>query len=179
MSLLEAFRYAVVETKRVYETDTRLQTEHAQLDDMGTKTGVDRSGRPDRPRRARSPVLPRRRHRARPAANDPQLAAMYKDKFALEDQIDQLRIEEDVDDAGRVRRRARDAARAARAKGEVDSRDRGAREGEQNHDARVAYPRRVAARDCFRRALASVRAQDVDGARSLRTPASTRKRLPR
>ena len=41
VSLLEAFRYAVVETKRLYENDTRLQTEHAQLDDMGAKAGVD------------------------------------------------------------------------------------------------------------------------------------------
>ena len=40
VSLLEAFRYAVVETKRLYENDTRLQTEHAQLDDMGAKDGV-------------------------------------------------------------------------------------------------------------------------------------------
>ena len=40
VSLLEAFRYAVTETKRLYETDTRLQTEHAQLDDVGAKVGV-------------------------------------------------------------------------------------------------------------------------------------------
>ena len=40
VSLLEAFRYAVVETKRLYENDTRLQTEHAQLDDMGAKAGA-------------------------------------------------------------------------------------------------------------------------------------------
>ena len=40
VSLLEAFRYATVETKRVYENATKLQTEHAQFDDMGLKTGV-------------------------------------------------------------------------------------------------------------------------------------------
>ena len=40
VSLLEAFRYADVETKRVYENDTKLQTEHAQFDDMGMKVGV-------------------------------------------------------------------------------------------------------------------------------------------
>ena len=33
VSLLEAFRYAAAETKRFYDNDTRLQTEHAQLDD--------------------------------------------------------------------------------------------------------------------------------------------------
>jgi hypothetical protein len=91
ISLLEAFRYAVVETKRLYETDTRLQTEHAQLDDMGAKVGV-----PDPDGRTAQGVLARRffldAGLSATAANDPQLAAMYKEKFSLEDQIDQLRV---------------------------------------------------------------------------------------
>jgi len=91
VSLLEAFRYAVVETKRLYETDTRLQTEHEQLDDMGAKTGAT-----DPDGRTAQGVLARRffldAGMSAIAANDPQLAAMYKDKFALEDQIDQLRV---------------------------------------------------------------------------------------
>jgi hypothetical protein len=92
VSLLEAFRYAAVETKRVYETDTRLQTEHAQLEDMGMKVGV---AEPDG--RTGEGLLARRffldgAFVTRAGANDPQLAALYKDKFALEDQIDQLRI---------------------------------------------------------------------------------------
>lgn len=91
VSLLEAFRYAVVETKRLYDTDTRLQTEHAQLDDMGAKAGVT-----DPDGRTAQGVLARRffldAGMSSIAANDPQLAAMYKDKFALEDQIDQLRV---------------------------------------------------------------------------------------
>ena len=92
VSLLEAFRYAVVETKRIYENDTRLLTEHAQLEDMGAKTRRRRARRQDRGRRARAAVLPRRCIREpRAGANDPQLAALYKDKFALEDQIDALR----------------------------------------------------------------------------------------
>ena len=40
VSLLEAFRYAAAETKRFYENETKLQTEHAQFDDMGMKEGV-------------------------------------------------------------------------------------------------------------------------------------------
>ena len=81
---------AVVETKRVYDTDTRLQTEHAQLDDMGMKTGVpDPDGRTGQGLLARRFFLDAGPTRA--AANDPQLAALYKDKFTLEDQIDQLR----------------------------------------------------------------------------------------
>ena len=91
VSLLEAFRYAVAETKRLYDTDTRIQTEHAQLDDMGAKAGAT-----DPDGRTAQGVLARRffldAGLSATAANDPQLAAMYKDKFALEDQIDQLRV---------------------------------------------------------------------------------------
>lgn len=95
VSLLEAFTYATAETKRLYETDSRLQTEHAQLDDAGAKTGVsDPDGRT-------TGLLARRffldgghvasASGAAGGANDPRLAALYKDKFALEDQINQLR----------------------------------------------------------------------------------------
>ena len=40
VSLLEAYRYAVTETKRYYDDQGRLQTEHAQLDDDGDKKGT-------------------------------------------------------------------------------------------------------------------------------------------
>jgi hypothetical protein len=90
VSMLEAFRYAVVETKRVYDTDSRLQSEHAQLEDMGMKVGVDT---PDG--RTGEGVLARRFFLdggvSGKSANDPQIAALYKDKFAIEDQIDTLR----------------------------------------------------------------------------------------
>jgi hypothetical protein len=90
ISLLEAFQYAVIETKRVYETDTRLQTEHAQLDDIGMKTGVaDPDGKTGQGLLARRFFLDAGPGRV--ASNDPQLAALYKDRFSLEDQIDQLR----------------------------------------------------------------------------------------
>ncbi|MEP6496233.1 MAG: hypothetical protein ABJF01_26425 [bacterium] len=89
VSLFEAFRYATVETKRVYETETKLQTEHAQLEDMGTKTGV---AEPDG--RTGEGLLARRFFLDGGVAshgNDPQLASLYKDKFGLEDRIDSLR----------------------------------------------------------------------------------------
>jgi hypothetical protein len=90
VSLLEAFRYATVETKRVYENDTKLQTEHAQFDDMGMKLGVaDPDGREKQGLLARRFFLDGGISRV--GASDPQLAALYKDKFALEDQIDALR----------------------------------------------------------------------------------------
>lgn len=91
VSLLEAFRYAVTETKRVYDTDSRLQTEHAQLEDMGAKTGVaDPDGRTGEGLLARRFFLDGG-FVAQAGVNDPQLSSMYKDKFALEDQIDSLR----------------------------------------------------------------------------------------
>jgi hypothetical protein len=91
VSLLEAFRYANVETKRVYENETKLQTEHAQFDDMGLKVGVaDPDGREKQGLLARRFFLDGGVS-ASVAANDPQLAALYKDKFALEDRIDALR----------------------------------------------------------------------------------------
>src|SRR5262249_53704133 len=79
------------ETKRIYENDQRLQTEHAQLDDMGAKVGTDT---PDG--RTGQGLLARRFFleggvRSSVASNDPQLAALYKDKFAIEDQLDALR----------------------------------------------------------------------------------------
>src|SRR4029079_12294722 len=40
VSMLEAFRYAAAETKRHYEDASKIQTEHAQLDDMGAKLGT-------------------------------------------------------------------------------------------------------------------------------------------
>ncbi len=91
VSLLEAFRYAVAETKRIYENDTRLQTEHAQLDDTGAKNGVaDPDGRTGQGILARRFFLDAA-FATRAGANDPQLSALYKDRFALEDQIDSLR----------------------------------------------------------------------------------------
>jgi len=91
ISLLEAFNYATAETKRLYESDTRLQTEHAQLDDVGAKAGVpDPDGRTTQGLLARRFFLDAGRI-ASAGNNDPQLAALYKDKFALEDQINQLR----------------------------------------------------------------------------------------
>jgi hypothetical protein len=91
VSMLEAFRYAVAETKRVYETDTKLQTEHAQFDDVGLKTGVaDPDGKTNQGLLARRFFLDGG-FSSRNGANDPQLSGLYKEKFGIEDQIDQLR----------------------------------------------------------------------------------------
>lgn len=98
VSLLEAYRYAVTETKRYYDDQSRLQTEHAQLDDDGDKKGT---AEPDvRVASADSDGAVARRVflggggaavAAGVAANDPRLAALYKDRFAIEARIDELK----------------------------------------------------------------------------------------
>ena len=46
VSLLEAYRYGVRETKRIYDDATKIQTEHSQLDDNGSRQNMaDPTGR--------------------------------------------------------------------------------------------------------------------------------------
>lgn len=75
VSLLEAFQYADAETKRFYESQGRLATEHAQLADGGQ--------------------LARRFFLASGAsvrgASDPRLAALYGDRSTLDEQIQALK----------------------------------------------------------------------------------------
>jgi hypothetical protein len=93
VSLLEAYRYAATETRRSYENDERLVTEHSQLDDDGNGKGSDL---PDG-RSAGDGLLSRRFFLdaggagGRQASNDPRLNKLYTDKFAIEDAIDALK----------------------------------------------------------------------------------------
>ena len=92
ISLLEAFRYAVAETKRVYENETRLQTEHAQLDDDGDKTGhPEPDGKSGEGALARRFFLDVGSAAARAASNDPRLATLYSEKFAIEEKVESLK----------------------------------------------------------------------------------------
>jgi hypothetical protein len=93
VSLLEAYRYAAQETRKSYETDERLVTEHAQLDDDGNGKGSDL---PDG-RSAGDGLLSRRFFidaggvAGRQASSDPRLNKLYADKFEVEDKIDALK----------------------------------------------------------------------------------------
>jgi hypothetical protein len=92
VSLLEAYRYAAQETRKSYEADERLLTEHAQLDDDGNGRGSDL---PDG-RSAGDGLLSRRFFldagtAARGASNDPRVNKLYSDKFEIEDKIDALK----------------------------------------------------------------------------------------
>ena len=95
VSLLEAFVYAKREVARAYETDTRLPTEHAMLDDDGDRRG---SAEPDP--RAGDGALARRfivgATRA-PAviASTPGSDTLVAKKNELETQLDSLRRRKD------------------------------------------------------------------------------------
>jgi hypothetical protein len=95
VSLLEAFDYARAEVARLYEEENKLQTEHALIEDNGDKTG---SAKPELRKgdgavaqaMYLSPAL------SAAAAADPKLAALYKEKRALEDRITELRRSKDA-----------------------------------------------------------------------------------
>lgn len=93
VSLLEAYRYAATETRRSYENDERLVTEHSQLDDDGNGKGSDL---PDG-RAAGDGLLSRRFFfdaggaGGRNASADPRLNKLYSDRFEVEDRIDALK----------------------------------------------------------------------------------------
>ena len=95
VSLLEAFRYAVTETKRYYDDQGRLQTEHAQLDDTGDKKGtadIDvRVAAGGEGAIARRMFLGGSSYASAAGANDPRLASLYKERFALEGRIEELK----------------------------------------------------------------------------------------
>ncbi len=95
VSLLEAFVYAKREVARAYETDTRLPTEHAMLDDDGDRRG---SAEPN-PQTGDGAVARRfivgatRTARAAATANAP--ATLVSRKSELEAQVDSLRRRKD------------------------------------------------------------------------------------
>jgi hypothetical protein len=96
VSVLEAFEYARREVARAFEAENHLLTEHAQLDDNGDKKGT---AAPDA--KSADGSLARRVFLggtagsvaavARAASNDPRVAALEREKDALETQIDSLR----------------------------------------------------------------------------------------
>jgi hypothetical protein len=96
ISLLEAFEYARTEVARNYEEANKLQTEHALIEDNGDKTG---STKPELRKgdgataqgMFLAPALS-----AAAAAADPKLAALYKEKRAIEERITELRRAKDV-----------------------------------------------------------------------------------
>jgi hypothetical protein len=96
VSVLEAFEYTRREVARAYESEKHLLTEHAQLDDNGDRKGT---AAPDT--KSADGALARRTFlggrtgsvsaAARAASNDPRVAALEREKDALEARVDSLR----------------------------------------------------------------------------------------
>jgi hypothetical protein len=92
VSILEAFNYARLELRRAYESDDRILTEHAQLDDNGDGEG---SAEPD-PNvtdgaLAREFVLEGGDLAVAVGDSDPQLAALQRQQRELQQMISDLR----------------------------------------------------------------------------------------
>ena len=105
VSILEAFNYARREVARTYESDGRLLTEHAILDDNGDGEG---SAEPDLQTAdgglARTLFLaagPIRRAAAAAAGSDPALRALYDERQALEERLEALKLLKDGMDLAR------------------------------------------------------------------------------
>jgi hypothetical protein len=95
VSLLEAFRYAALETKRFYDNASLMQTEHPQLADGGAKEGTgDPTGRAGDGALARRFFMDAGKGATLAAANDPKLSALYGEQYALQEQIDQIRAKQ-------------------------------------------------------------------------------------
>jgi hypothetical protein len=91
VSLLEAFRYAALETKRFYDKSSLMQTEHAQLADDAAKEGSGApTGRAGDGALARRFFLDADKASSLAASNDPRLASLYAEEFALQEQVGQL-----------------------------------------------------------------------------------------
>lgn len=95
ISMLEAFRFASAETRRFYETGSRLLTEHAQLDDDGDGVGsASPDGRTGDGMAARRFFLDVSSDASRAMADNPRLAALYREQDARRATIDSLRRQE-------------------------------------------------------------------------------------
>jgi hypothetical protein len=90
ISLLEAFVYAKREVTRAYETDTRLPTEHAMLDDDGDRRGTaEPNPQAGDGAAARRFIVGGTRTATAATGNAP--AALVARKSQLEAQVDSLR----------------------------------------------------------------------------------------
>jgi hypothetical protein len=92
VSLLEAFEYARLEVGRVYESDNRLLTEHALLDDNGDGEGSAEPS-PDSAdgSMAAQIFLESATSRVADTVADPELAALYETRRDLEGAVAALR----------------------------------------------------------------------------------------
>jgi hypothetical protein len=121
ISALEAFQYAAKKTAQFYDTQKRLATEHALLEDTGKGDGVrDPSAQNGEGLLAsRFPVL--RLGAAQAAAKDPAKQKLLAHKENLEQQIDQLKYQKAAMPADQYKRQLSDLLlELARTQAELD-----------------------------------------------------------
>ena len=83
VSIAEAFAYADRETKRFYETEGRLATEHAQIADDGQLARRFYLGGASDTRLASAPT--------RATSSDPRIVALYAERQKLDDELQSLK----------------------------------------------------------------------------------------
>ena len=93
ISALEAFRYAEQKTAKFFETQKRLATEHAMLEDTGKGEGVRAPSAENGEGLLAGRLALLRTGAAETAANDPVKRALLAKKDELEQQIDQLKYQ--------------------------------------------------------------------------------------
>lgn len=91
VSLLEAFIYARREVARAYETEDRLLTEHAMLDDNGDGEGSAEPGREAADGALAGTILLAGAQPAAAATHDPELERLYGKRADLERRLAALR----------------------------------------------------------------------------------------
>ena len=106
VSVLEAFEYARLQTLHEYETDSRLLTEHAVLDDNGDGVGESAPGtqKQDGSIAAAMYLGTAAAAMGLPADASPALRALYDTKASLEKRIAELRSRKDSMDAAEYER---------------------------------------------------------------------------
>lgn len=104
VSVLEAFEYARLHVAEAYEEGNQLQTEHAVLDDNGDQKGTQRpleteaagDGAVAKFSFMRSGTMPGSAGSGAGVPEDPELVALYKDKLALEQRIEVLKLQKET-----------------------------------------------------------------------------------
>jgi hypothetical protein len=93
ISALEAFRYAEQKTAAYFESQKRLATEHALLDDTGSGEGARSPSPENQQGRLASTFTLVRFGAAQAAVKDPEKRKLYARKEELEQQIDRLKYQ--------------------------------------------------------------------------------------
>ncbi len=101
ISMLEAFQYATREVTRAYETDGKLQTEHALLDDNGDGEGSTEIGEDALDGQLARAFVLGGGAAATPQTDDPVLARLYGERADLERRVTELRAIKDTMDPER------------------------------------------------------------------------------